>query len=512
LQGKITRAALKNFHAFWYLKDGTYEGHFAEIPKAPKAPEGIENESYVKTPARLENSLRTKKIHFAEAEARARELLAASTEQERKIQFRRQQAQAFLDNTQWKSSNSVSLLSDLLGSDKTAERVSATFADNNGTKKMFDMKCTGTMDLSFTKPELQSDLMICINDKNSSSEAPVVIPAKPVTSKVDLSAGTLAEIQARYQFKPEKRDCVESNLDPFDPGAYMKDGPDKGICADTSDLRVPVILNETPDTITIANFRHARRFWVATINKNAIEEVYFQNGTFDTQPFFFTTAAHSQIRMIMNKKSPILLQEQRLGSKEVQYIDAFVISAEPYNVRNGVPRDEMRIITRFVSQLDRATDEMGFRIRKFTDQVELKLNLEQRTHLLKTAIYRSTSQGYTRYYTVWRSSCAVEAIKTIAMAFPPKSGVEASAMITILDAIDPVIGPTTKVLKALGLVDEESANYTLEDEYSSPLPFMNEMRRLTKDRREQKKLDLLLNDANNGVYDPASNLELKFYN
>lgn len=507
LQGKILRAALKNFYAFWYLKDGTYAGHFAEIPKDPVAPMMAQHFD-VKDVKRVEQSYSLELKLFANSKARAQALLNEDSELTQKTQARRQKGQAILSSTPWIVSNSVSLYSDLLGGDKKAERVSAYFADNNGTKKQFDVKCTGTMNLTFAKALVQSDLMICIDDKLTGATAMPVIQPKLVTSQVDLSKGRVVDIQARYRFKPEKQECIDSNSDPFDPGAYMKDGLDKGACANTSELRVPVILGETDTTITIANFRHGRRFWVATIDKTAIEEVYFLNGTFGGKILGFIAAAHSQLRFIMNKNSPILLQEQKVGSKEVQYITEFDVSAEPYNVRDKNRHDDDRIITRFASVMERSTDEMVFRWRMYTDQIELNLNSAQRTHLLKTSIYRSISQGYTRYYSMRESNCAVEAVKTVAMAFPPKNGETVSAVITLLSAIDPVIGPTTKAMKVLGLADEESASYTMEDEFSSPIDLMIEMRGLTPDVREQRKLDALLDDAKKGIYVEAHSKDL----
>jgi hypothetical protein len=507
LQGKILRPALKNFYAYWYLQDGTYAGHFAEIPKDPVAPV-IGEHLDIKDAKLAQYSLGVQLKNFAKAKSHAQALLSEDPELNQKIQARRQNGQAILNATPWKVSNSVSFYSDLLGSDKKAERVSAYFAANNGTQKLFDIKCTGSMDLTFAKAASQSDLMICIDDKLTGAVAAPVIVPRPVSSQVDLTKGRVVDIQARYRFKPEKQECIDSNADPFDPGAYMKDGADKGACANTSELRVPVILGETDKTITIANFRHGRRFWVATIDKTAIDEVYFLNGTFGGKILGFIAAAHSQLRFIMNKNSPILLQEQKVGSKEVQYITEFDVSAEPYNVRDKNGHDDDRIITRFASVMERSTDEMAFRWRMYTDQIELKLNSEQRSHLLKTSIYRSVSQGYTRYYSMWDSNCAVEAVKTVSMAFPPKNGEAASAIITLLNAVDPVIGPTTKAMKVLGLANEESASFTMEDEFSSPIDLMLEMRRLTPDVREQKKLDSLLDDAQKGIYVEAHSKDL----
>jgi hypothetical protein len=248
--------------------------------------------------------------------------------------------------------------------------------------------------------------------------------------------------------------CIEEPQDPYDPGLEMPFGKDVGHCVDTTEMRAPVIVAETSDTIRIANFLHGRRWWIADIPKNSLAHAFFMIAVFKDDKGTIG-AAHAQIRLELAQNMPIILTEQKTGSwPEVTAISDFIADPEPYQARDTDPgtigsfEGRVGMVTRMVSTAERVVDMVTYSSFRSVMQYELALTDRQKEALLVTAIHRAADLGYGEAYDARTNNCVTASFETLdaavpqARSYPPfEIGVEG------LLSLDTVAGPAEKDLE-----------------------------------------------------------------
>lgn len=107
--------------------------------------------------------------------------------------------------------------------------------------------------------------------------------------------------------------CKENPMDPFEPDARMPGGPFRGKCINTTKRRSVKILSEQeamaynldPGCVSVANFSHAKTFWIASIPKDLkIIGVNF------VRSWFFFGVAHLSIHFLLDESTPVVLVPQ----------------------------------------------------------------------------------------------------------------------------------------------------------------------------------------------------------
>ncbi len=272
-----------------------------------------------------------------------------------------------------------------------------------------------------------------------------------------------------------------------------------GHCADTKKVRAPVIVQETADTLTIANFRHARSWWIASIPKNGIAEVYLQNPTFILHPGVtslvalkdvigtIVSAGHVSLRMVMSPASPIQLRSQIEGDPSTAVTYSVEISPEPFGDQQT--ENYTRIVPEFFSEEERAADALGYKWYSADNQTELRMTLDQRKQFLKTAVQYAIGAGYNQFFGIFSDkNCISMSVDILAQAFPSPRGSAPSGKVRITNFYDPLIGNTRRALHKLKLIDDDSAVFDLNSEFSSGVPFLYQMLQDTRDEIEKKQI------------------------
>jgi hypothetical protein len=262
--------------------------------------------------------------------------------------------------------------------------------------------------------------------------------------------------------------CGQDASDPYDPRARMLFGRYKGMCIDTAEERVPVILKEDSNEIAFANFRHARRWWIATFPKSGVENAYFQLAKFNGLQGKFN-AGHGEIRLVMRQGQPVRLREQRNGhpSDSLEIYD-FLISAEsfqPVEIDAGLAGNvggDVGILSRFVSVAERVTDELVKTGGRSVIQTHLLLSPAYASWLAQSALHRSVRVGYSEVYDYLEHHCVTVALETLDEAFPPQRAAPGVG-VTLGDFLrrDTIIGPALRALYWRGLI-HWGDSFTLE--------------------------------------------------
>ena len=302
--------------------------------------------------------------------------------------------------------------------------------------------------------------------------------------------------------------CVEDASDPYDPRARMEFGKDRGQCIDSHEERPPVVLSDTPDAITIANFRHARRWWIARIPKNAVQFAFFQLALFKSWEGF-VGGAHGQARFLLRRDQPIILHEQRRGHPFVSLaLTDFLLSAETFTAVAsdsglvGSVTGRTGILTRVVSTAERASDEILYKGGRAVMQTPLLVTTEAEAtpamraafdHLLISAIYRSQRIGFSGVYHYLQHNCVSILVETLDNAFPPRAGMP-SGGVGLLDVaqLKAIVGPAQEALYQRGFVRKGQA-FSLEDESSQGLAYLPSMLMSVEEPVERAKLQEIAN-------------------
>lgn len=196
----------------------------------------------------------------------------------------------------------------------------------------------------------------------------------------------------------------------------MPGGMHKGKCMNSCEQRSVKILRQDANTITIANFRHLKQFWLATIPLNGLESAIYQ-----TQEILPEScpACHSQLRFRFRADNPVVLTSQNvLAPKREVTLTDIVYSIEG----TGLPAMQFDVISAlldslglsysFVSLQDRARQMIYIEL-STVNQLRLNLSPRDRIKLLQAALRQSDRMGMTQMYNLFERNCTSELFRII---------------------------------------------------------------------------------------------------
>lgn len=213
--------------------------------------------------------------------------------------------------------------------------------------------------------------------------------------------------------------CRTNRSDVYDPSVLLLSGPNKGKCLDTSKLRSIIVLNKGQKTgkVTVANFFHKNKFWIATLKPRNVEKMIFQIENFKA----IVPAAHTQIRIVMNEGSEIQLTSQTPnadGSHDKDSVRQIVFSVEaimPPGLEYGLiegARNHFGLAYRFVS-MDQRFNDMIKKDHHKVRQYVLNLSEEEKTNVMNNMLKISDENQYQRFYHTTARSCTTEAFEVL---------------------------------------------------------------------------------------------------
>lgn len=217
--------------------------------------------------------------------------------------------------------------------------------------------------------------------------------------------------------------CIFNPNDPFETDARMPAGPFQGQCLNSNQQRSVKILTETeaepygpiPGWLMVANVSHQRKFWVAKIPPNPVEDVIFHIEYFPA----VVPAAHTQLRFHLKPGSEIILvpqatdePPQEVHLSEIVYsVEAVTTPGTSYDVVAGI-RDYFGLAYRLVSLEDRV-QLMILEKQHRVEQLKLIMSPEHKQKILENAIFVSDQAGLQFMYNSFTRNCTNELFKII---------------------------------------------------------------------------------------------------
>jgi hypothetical protein len=259
------------------------------------------------------------------------------------------------------------------------------------------------------------------------SIAPLLISGAPsIAWAEELHRPSEPAIDLTTAYGPYGRfaECIKDPTDPYDPGYRITYGDYNGQCIDSSTVRPPLVLSQDNQQITIANFYHDGKYWVASIPKNVVTSVRFQGIPFDSVLFGLIEFKHGQFRFKLSQ--PILLREQAGEKSEITMLDDFIISStatHPKGIDYSVWKGKnFGITTRALSSTSRGVEEIAVD-KSRVHQYELQLDPRQMNDIMIQSIVRANDSGYRDMYGLLAKNCATVAFDSFDSAVPRPDGV-----------------------------------------------------------------------------------------
>ncbi|MFL5813942.1 MAG: DUF4105 domain-containing protein [Bdellovibrionia bacterium] len=254
------------------------------------------------------------------------------------------------------------------------------------------------------------------------------LDAAPVTSELmNLAQDVIdvSSVKGAYGPNDSAPECIKDTTDPYDPAYKITYGDYNGQCIDGSTVRPPLVLKQDDKQITIANFYHNGKYWVASIPKNAVSSVMFQGVPFDSVLFGLIQFKHGQFRFKLNQ--PIVLREQAGNKTETATVDDLIVSStatRPKGIEYSVLKGKnFGIATRVLSPTSRGVEEIAVD-KSRVHQYELKMDPQAMSDFLVTSIVRAKDAGYQDMYKLLDNNCATVAFDSLDAAIPRPSGVQ----------------------------------------------------------------------------------------
>ena len=255
--------------------------------------------------------------------------------------------------------------------------------------------------------------------------------------------------------------CRIDLKDKYDIGYSLDHGKYKTQCLDMARKRPAIILSEDSQTITIANFYHEKKFWLAQIPKTGVDQAIFQIVRFSTG-IPFVIASHTQIRFKMKPGAELRLTTQN-GSGEQTTISDFIFSVE-YTAPLGVPYNVIEaqfnnvgMVARILSTKARMLEELDGS-GNTVQQLPMRLDSRAADQIMVSGIHRSYQLGTLQMYNTFSRNCANEAFNLLdknLLYFHKISPFK----ISIFELNDPSGQPSIDALWDRGLINQGSFQY-----------------------------------------------------
>jgi hypothetical protein len=254
------------------------------------------------------------------------------------------------------------------------------------------------------------------------------LDAVPVTSELmNLAENVIDVTSAKGAYGPNDSapECIKDSTDPYDPAYKIAYGDYNGQCIDSSTVRPPLVLSQDEKQITIANFYHDGKYWVASIPKNAVSSVMFQGIPFDSKLFGLIQLKHGQFRFKLSQ--PILLREQAGSKTMTTTLNDLIVSStatHPKGIDYSVFKGKnFGIATRVLSSTSRGVEEIAVD-KSRVHQYELKMDPQAMSDFLVTSIVRAKDAGYEEMYKLLEHNCTTVAFDSLDATVPRPNGVK----------------------------------------------------------------------------------------
>jgi hypothetical protein len=258
------------------------------------------------------------------------------------------------------------------------------------------------------------------------SDCPPQANPSPATDGLVQLTNDVIDISKAYGPYGKTPECAKDKTDPYDPAYKITYGDYAGQCIDSSTVRPPLVLSQDDKQITIANFYHEGKYWIAKIPKDAVSSVKFQGVPFDSALFGLIEIKHGQFRFKLNQ--PVILQEQAGSKSETRMIDDLIITStatHPKGVDYSVFQGKnFGIATRALSSTSRGVEEIS-EDKSPVHQYELNLNSKQKSDFLVESIVRASDSGYRDLYQLLDHNCVTVAFDSLDATIERPKGVDA---------------------------------------------------------------------------------------
>lgn len=220
----------------------------------------------------------------------------------------------------------------------------------------------------------------------------------------------------------------------------------KGKCVNTSIYRPIRNFTAQADKISFENYMNDNRFWKADLSLKAgdVLDVYFHVVRFPVLEG--VSAAHTQIRFVMNGDLIHLKREnENLNLNDILIsFEAALPKGESYNFALGA-FDAYGLVARVMS-----TKQKLAQASNMIEQYKLKLTAAQKVALLKNSLARAHEIGISSFYNTLRPNCTTEVLDLIDTVINPDG--KLPPFLTVLST-DPVAGPSLEALRNRGILD-----------------------------------------------------------
>jgi hypothetical protein len=258
--------------------------------------------------------------------------------------------------------------------------------------------------------------------------------------------------------------CKQDPNDPYEPDVRMPpkspwDDPSALPCIDVSAKRPVVLLNaggaRAGGELRFANFFHADKFWIATVNPDHVESVYFVLELFPA----IVPAAHSMLRFDMKPGHEATLVPQRVGDTtapvKVKSLWYSVEAAGPkgfqYDLVKGL-LDNFGIIYRFISY-DQVAVEAVRKLNHHVKQYKLRMRDGDGGRVMRYALDASVENGAKNFYNTITKNCTTEPYQALDKTLNYGTLNDIRAFLTLHRKPLPTLAE--KALRSRGILDRE---------------------------------------------------------
>ena len=256
---------------------------------------------------------------------------------------------------------------------------------------------------------------------------------------------------------------TQTTNDPYDPQKKIRVGKYEGQMVDSSEKRPAEILEEDPDFIVMANFRHLHQFWIAKVPKSAVDQVVVRIDRFPTSVPLIKPA-HTLLAFKLKDGFELQLSSQPSNggaTQEPTTVDAFYFSDDymapkgvAYGLVDGLGKNFLAT-ERFLSVWERGETEK-YNPEYPSDNLTLALDTDTKNRLLEKAIRQSNARREDDFYNTWEINCTTDLFGLLDSVIDYGSREVKPFEESILHITDPVAGPTHEALKERGIVDVDA--------------------------------------------------------
>lgn len=254
-----------------------------------------------------------------------------------------------------------------------------------------------------------------------------------------LLASSLSFAQSPANTDPN---CVVNPHDPYEPHTRMSEGPEKGLCINSTIRRSAKLLEANPDgSIVIANFSHQKKFWIAHIPVSKIKRAILQTQFFPVGPEVLQIEiSHVQLRFDLEDGAKIQLVSQDQSERKETTVKHALLSMEnigphgdKFDFMKGM-KGYFNLVYRVVSLEDKYDWMVRLQGHRVTQHL-LNITPKQAQKVFREGVARGTARGSRMVYHSIHQSCSTELIKILKASLGTRDSVRSFSPNAIVDIL-----------------------------------------------------------------------------